>query len=107
MRTGLGAEVIDLPRDDKSVVELLPGVDLKLGSDIHVRSALEHLGVDGVGDDGLVFAGEVFVQQFREALAGDIDFVRGGFGIGHWVSPLLKCRLDCGMECAHVIVAHR
>jgi hypothetical protein len=32
--------------------------------------AAEHLGIDYVGDDGLIFAGKVFVQQLREAVAG-------------------------------------
>jgi hypothetical protein len=42
--------------------------------------AAEHLGIDYVGDDGLIFAGKVFVQQLREAVAGDFAFVCGGLG---------------------------
>ena len=62
------------------MVELLLGVhDLELLGDIHVLGALEHLRVDDVGDDRLVFAREVLVQQFRETLAGYRAVIARGF----------------------------
>ena len=66
------------------MIELLLGVDFELSGDIHVFGALEHLGIDYVGDDGLIFAGQVFVQQLREAVAG--NFV--GFLFRHLIPPL-------------------
>ena len=56
------AEVIDLPRKSQGMIELLLGMDFKLRGDVHVFRALEHLGIDDVGDDGLIFAGQIFVQ---------------------------------------------
>jgi hypothetical protein len=65
------------------VIELLPGVNLKLGGDVHVLGAGEHLGINDIGDDRLVFASEVFVQKLREAVARDVGFAGGGLEIGH------------------------
>ena len=47
------------------MIELLRGVEFELGGDIHVLGAAEHLVIDDVGDDGLIFAGKVFVQQLQ------------------------------------------
>ena len=86
VRTGLGVtagilpDIVDLPREDQGMIELLLGVDFELGSDIHVLGAAEHLGGDYVGDDGLIFAGKVFVEQLREAVAGNFVFICGGLG---------------------------
>src|SRR5579862_919531 len=55
------AKVIDLARDDQGMIEFLLGVDLELGSDVHVLGAGEHLGIDYVADDRLIFASKVFV----------------------------------------------
>src|SRR5713101_8952700 len=82
------AEIVDLPRDDQGMIELLLGVEFELRGDAHVLGAAEHLRIDYVGDDGLIFAGKVFVQQLREAVAGNFVFVCGGFGLGHWIAPL-------------------
>jgi hypothetical protein len=49
-------KVIDLPRDDQGMIELLLGVDLELVGDVHVLGAAEHLGIDYVADDRLIFA---------------------------------------------------
>jgi hypothetical protein len=49
-----------------------------------IYSALEHLGIDDVGDDGFIFAGQVFIQQLRETVAR--DFV--GFLFRHLIPPL-------------------
>ena len=70
------------------MIELLLGVDFELGGDIHVLGAAEHLGIDYVGDDGLIFAGKVFVQQLREAVAGNFVFICGGLGLSHLIAPL-------------------
>jgi hypothetical protein len=40
------AEVIDLPREDKGMIELLLSVDFKLGGNVHVLGAAEHLGIE-------------------------------------------------------------
>jgi hypothetical protein len=72
------AEIVDLPREDQGMIELLFGVYFELGGDVHVLGAGEHLGIDHVGDDGLIFAGKVFVQQLREAVAGNFVFICGG-----------------------------
>ena len=70
------------------MIELLLGVDFELASDVHVLGAAEHLGIHYVGDDGLIFAGKVLVQQLREAVAGNFVFVCGGFGLSHLLPPL-------------------
>src|SRR5450830_533094 len=82
------AKIVDLPREDQSMIKLLLGVDFELGGDVHVLGAAEHLGIDYVGDDGLIFAGKVFVQQFRKAVAGNLVFVCGGFWLCHLIPPL-------------------
>ena len=57
------------------MIELLLGVNFQLSGDVHVLGALEHLGIDDVGDDGLIFAGQVFVQQLSELVPGYfVDF---------------------------------
>ena len=72
------AEVIDLPREGQGMIELLLGVNFQLSGDVHVFGALEHLGIDDVGDDGLIFARQVFVQQLRETVAEiSLDFRSG------------------------------
>jgi hypothetical protein len=43
--------------------------------------AAEHLRIDDVRDDGLIFAGKVFVQQFREAVARDFFVICRGFEV--------------------------
>ena len=72
------AEVIDLPREDKGMIELLLSVDFKLGGKVHVFGAAEHLGIDYVGDDGPIFAGTIFFQQLRKVVAGDLTFACDG-----------------------------
>src|SRR5580704_14850734 len=55
------AEIVDLAREDQRMIELLLGMDFELGGYIHVLGAAEYLGINDVGDDGLVFAAKVFV----------------------------------------------
>ena len=50
------AEVVDLARQGQGVIELLLGVNFQLSGDVHVFGALQHLGIDHVRDDGLIFA---------------------------------------------------
>ena len=38
---------------------------------------VSNLGIDHVGDDGLIFAGKVFVQQFRKPVVGNFVFICG------------------------------
>ena len=40
------AEIVDLPRENQGMIELLLGVDFELGGNIHVLGAGEHLGID-------------------------------------------------------------
>ena len=63
------AEVIDLPRQGQGMIEFLLGVDFELSGDVHVFGALEDLGIDDVRNDGLIFTGQVFVQQLRETVS--------------------------------------
>jgi len=51
------------------MVEFLLGMDFELIGDVHVLGALEDLRIDNVGDDGLVFAREIFVQQLDQFFA--------------------------------------
>ena len=48
--------------------ELFFGVDLEFAGDVHVLRSLEDLGVVDIGDDGLIFAGEIFVEEVDEFL---------------------------------------
>src|SRR6266542_198141 len=58
------------------MAKLVCRVLLELAGDAHVLSALEHLRVDDIRDDRLVFTGEVFVQSF--------DQLRARYGrVGH------------------------
>ena len=58
-------------RDRDRVLQLLAGVHFQFRSDIHVRRALERLRVDDVGDDRLVLASEILVQQFDQLFSCD------------------------------------
>src|SRR5262245_21171412 len=55
-------EIVDLFGNDQGVGEFFPGVDLKLFGDLHVFRALEHLRIDDVRDDRLIFARKIVVQ---------------------------------------------
>ena len=55
------------------MIKLLFGVDLKLRGDVHVFRPAEYLRIDYVGDDRLVLAGQILVQQFRETIT-EISF---------------------------------
>ncbi len=44
------------------MVEFLLGMDFELIGDVHILSAAEHLRIDDIGDDGLVFARQVLIQ---------------------------------------------
>jgi len=70
------------------MIEFLFGVEFELSGDIHVLGAAEHLGIDDVGDDCLIFTGKIFVQQLRKAVAGDLVFVCDGLGLSHFIPPL-------------------
>jgi len=54
------------------VGELLLGVDLEFAGDVHVGRALEDLGIIDVGDNGLEFALEIFVEEIDEFFFGDL-----------------------------------
>ena len=80
---GVAAEEVDPVAELEGVVELLLGVDFELAGDVHVGGALEDLGVVDVGDDGLEFALEVFVEQVDELGFGDGGGLLGsGFASG-------------------------
>ncbi len=80
---GGAAEVIDLFGDDEGVGKFFGGVGFELAGDVHKLSALHGLAVGDVGDDGLVFAGEIFVEEFDEIFAGNGGVFGGGGGLGH------------------------
>jgi len=65
------AEIVDLARDGQRVAQLLGSVLLELVGDAHILRALEDLRVDDIGDDRLVLAGQILVEQFRQLLACD------------------------------------
>jgi len=81
------AKIVDLPRDDQGMIQLLFGVDFPLRGDVHVLGAAEHLRINYVGNDGLVFAGEIFVQQLCQTVAGNFILCCTGFGCNHLVPP--------------------
>ena len=66
---GHAAEVVDVIGEGDGVGELFGGVDFELAGDVHVLRALENLRVVDVGDDGLIFAGEIFVEEVDEFFA--------------------------------------
>src|SRR3954469_20221280 len=80
-------EIIDLPREDQGVVELLLGVDLELAGYAHILRSAEDLGIDHVTDDRLILASKVFIQQLGEAITGDFFFDYGRSELRHVVSP--------------------
>src|SRR5262249_15928212 len=55
------------------MIQLLLGVNFKLGSDVRVLGAAEYLRIDYIRDDGLIFAGDIFVQHLREAITRNFD----------------------------------
>jgi len=61
------AKIVDLPREDQGMIELLLGVDFELGGDVYVLGAAEHLGIDYVGDDGLDIRGKGQHDAGRDA----------------------------------------
>ena len=70
------------------MIEFLPGVDFKLGGDVHVLRAREHLGINHIGDDRLVLASKVFVQELGEAVTRDFGLASSGFRFSHLIPPL-------------------
>ena len=82
------AQIVDLPRNDQGVLQLLLGVQFELCGDAHELSSLQHLGIHHVRDDGLVFAREVFIQQLCQMIAGNVLFALERFLLSHRVSPL-------------------
>ena len=71
----VAAEVVDLFGDRNCVLEFLAGVDLEFFRDRHELGALDDLRVDDVGDDRLIFAGEIFVEKFDQPCAGNLPVV--------------------------------
>ena len=81
------AQIVDLAGNDEGMLQLLLGMGFKLFGDTHIFGALQHLGIYDIRDDGLVFAREVFVQQFRETIAGNglrtlVEFLDISFSSG-------------------------
>ena len=48
------------------------GVLLELRGDVHIFCALKHLRINDIGNDRLIFAGKVFVQQISQLIARDV-----------------------------------
>ena len=69
---GHATKVVDLIGEDHGVLELFSGVELELGGDIHPLRAGDHVAVYGVGDDGLVLTGEVFIERVDEFFDGGL-----------------------------------
>src|SRR5215471_5965640 len=81
------AEIVNLSRDDQGMIELLLGVFFKLSRNVHVLGAGKHLRINHVGDDGLIFASQVFIQQLGEAVAGKLGSGWRGFELSHLDPP--------------------
>ena len=60
------------------MLQFFLGMHLQLGGDVHIGSALQHLGIIHIRDDRLVFPGQIFIEQGDELFTGD-----GGFFFGH------------------------
>src|SRR5215470_2720446 len=56
------------------MIQLLLGMKFELGSDVRILGAAEHLGIDYIRDDGLIFAGEIFIQQLRQAITRNLRY---------------------------------
>jgi hypothetical protein len=52
------------------MLEFLRGMEPELRSNVHPLGAGEHIAVNGVSDDGLVLAGQVFIERFDKFLNG-------------------------------------
>ena len=63
------------------MAQLLGGVARQLPGDVGKGRAFEGLAVNGGSDDRLVFAGEVLVEEFDHALAGNLWFLIHPCGI--------------------------
>ena len=50
------AQIVDLARDDQCVVQFLFGMNGQLIGYVHIFGALQDLGINHVGDDGLIFS---------------------------------------------------
>ena len=56
--------------DGEGVSKLFFGVDFEFTGDVHVGRSLEDLRVVHVGDDGLILAGEIFVEEVGQFFPG-------------------------------------
>ena len=86
---GRGAsEEIDPVAELEGVAELFLGVDFEFAGDVHVGRAFEALGVVDVGDDGLEFALEIFVEEIDELFFGE-----GGVFFFRWHGGAARFRV--------------
>ena len=53
--------------------QFFPGMRLQLPRYVCVRGTLQHLAVDGIGNDRLVFSRQILVQQLDHPFTGDIQ----------------------------------
>ncbi len=82
------AHVVDLVGKNDGVLQFFVGMHLQLRRDVHVGSALQHLGIVHISNNGLVFPGQIFIEQGDQFFAGDF----GCFRWGRWLWPLLSPR---------------
>src|SRR5580704_10465192 len=61
LHSGRAAQVVDLLGDGKGVLKFFAGVLFEFAGDVHILSTLQNFRIGDVGDDGLVFAGQIFV----------------------------------------------
>ena len=83
---GHAAEIVDVVGDGEGVGQLFGGVDGELVGDVHILRAFEDLGVVDVGNDGLIFASEVFIEELDELFPGDGLRLSGRFFLRHVLS---------------------
>jgi hypothetical protein len=53
--------------------QFFPGMRLQLPRDVCVSGTLQHLAVNGVGNDRLVFSRQILIQQLDHPFARDIQ----------------------------------
>src|SRR5262249_61973328 len=72
--TGFGVTLGDLARDNERMLKLLVRMLLELRGYIHIFSALQNLRINHVGNDRLIFARKILVQELCQLFARDALF---------------------------------
>ena len=76
------------------MIEFLLSMDLNTWTSPLSLSAAKHLRIHHVADDGLIFSGKIFIQQFGETVATDLVFICDGLRFGH-LAFSLSIKVPC------------